>query len=374
MSVEGSPTDPKRIEGRSEDNRPREFFWDSITIYIFGVILALAGLDALTEFIRGSSIACIVSGQDVTAEFINGYCSGSLSSSQFFPAFIVVHGILIALPHYLWSNHYGGNFEYFFSQVREMDRIRSEETGQFSKKNYIIVEQLRQVFTTYKQNWMFILYVLKLILQLVITLIGFFTAIFFFTDFNVVFRCPQNFDNATQGLTDPLWPLDHQVTCVFTSMRLFETIRIADLILLALLIFCFIWSLVWCGSTHPTELGTNHVASFCFESAMSPVHYIPKFPLIFCSHNLKRLFRALFTSIPFCGSGPHIATNLDFLVLRLFRTDSGQGFIFREMQVLHMIKQYNNDDQRRANLHRVQQKLKKMEDGGKLNCNCREHT
>ena len=155
-----------------------------------------------------------------------------------------------------------------------------------------------------------------------------------------MFLCPRNFnatavEEAEQGgvNSDSTFRLSHQVTCVFTSMRLFSAIRVADLILLTLLMLSFIWSLIWCGSTHPTELGTSKVASFCFQSSMSPGYYIPSFPFSCCSDPFKRAFRTAFTSIPFCGSGPHIRNNLDFLVLKLFRTDSGLGFVFREMQV-----------------------------------------
>ncbi len=147
-------------------------------------------------------------------------------------------------------------------------------------------------------------------------------------------------------------------------MRLFSVIRVADLILLALLVLTFLWSLIWCGSTHPTELGTSKVASFCFQSSLSSCYYIPSFPFTFCSNSFKRLFRALFSSVPFCGSGPHISSNLDFMVLKLFRTDSGLGFVFREMQVLRLVKFYNDDDQRRCCLHRWQQKPKLLQDGG----------
>lgn len=341
---DSSGTDPRRLEGRSEDSRPREFFWDSISLYVVGVILALAVIDFLTEFIRGSTIACIDDGdepwdQKISETFLNSYCAASLPRSEFFPAFIAVHAILIAIPHYLWANHYGGNFEFFFTQAREMDRTRNEETGEFSEKNHLIVQQLTQAFTTYKQNWMFILYTVKLAAQGLITAGGFLTAVLFFDDFNEVFLCPRNF-NATAAEeanwddmnSDPTFHLQHQVTCVFTSMRLFSAIRVADLILLTLLMLSFLWSLIWCGSTHPTELGTSKVASFCFQSSMSPGYYIPSFPFACCSDPLKRAFRSIFTSIPFCGSGPHIRNNLDFLVLKLFQTDSGLGFVFREMQ------------------------------------------
>ncbi len=362
--------DPRKLEGSTKDSKPREFFWDSITLYIVGVIISLATIDVLSEFIRGTELSCLVQepreeeeSVSVSESFINNYCAASVSRSEFFPAFITIHGILIAIPHYLWANHYGGNFEFFFSLVREMSRVRSEETGDYPDKNYIIVKHVRKDFSSYRENWMFGLYTIKLALQLIITLIGFFAAVFFFHDFSDVFLCPRDFNSSSTS--HPHWPLEEQVPCVFSSMRLFAAIRIADLILLTILILSFSWSLIWCGSAHPTELVNDRVASFCFQSSMSPSmspnHYVSKFPLNFCYTPIKRFLRVFFASVSFCGSGP---TNLDFLVLKLFRTDSGLGYVFREIQVLLTVKNYNDDDQRRSSLHRRQQKLKMMKDGG----------
>ena len=356
-------TDPQRLEGRTnEDSKPREFFWDSVSLYVVGVIIALAAVDAITEFLRGSAVSCFHPlNQEIAAQenYINSYCSASLPSTEYFPVFIVVHAILIAIPHYLWLNHYGGNFEFFFAQAKEMDRTRSDETGDYSEKNRIIIQQLTQAFTTYKQNWMFIFYVLKLVLQLIITLSGFLAAILAFTDFRETFMCPRNNNTA-----DPYWPFDTQTVCVFTSLRLFSAIHLADLTLLALLTLTFLWSLVWCASTHPTELSTDEAALFCFHSSMAPNHYVPKFPLKGCLHPIKRCMQRCFSSASVIGRGPTIKTNLDFLVLKLFRTDSGLGFVFREMQILEKLRLHNDDDQRRTNLHKRQQQAKTLGDGG----------
>lgn len=362
----GGGTDPQKLEGKGEDSsKPREFFWDSVSLYVVGVIIALAAIDAVTEFLRGSSVACFSpQGADISEaqeNYINNFCASSLPISEYFPVFTVVHGILIAIPHYLWLNHYSGNFEFFFSQVREMDRTRNEDSGEYSRKNRIIVQQLMLALTTYKQNWMFVLYVMKLLVQTLITVGGFISAVHFFDNFDEVFLCPHSFNTS-----DAFWPFDTQVNCVFTSLRLFAAIRTADLILLAILILCFAWSLVWCVSTHSTELGTDAVALFSFQTGIAPEHHVPKFPLGWCCRPAKRLLRRFFKSVPWFGPGPRIHTNLDFLVLKLFRSDSGLGFIFREMQILEKIKEHNDDDQRRTNLHKRQQQTKSMGDGGML--------
>ena len=268
-------------------------------------------------------------------------------------------GFLFPSPHYLWLNHYGGNFEFFFTQARQMDRTRNEESGEYSAKNRIIVLQLTLALTTYKQNWMFILYVAKLLAQTLITVVGFLAAILFFDNFDEVFLCPRSFNSS-----DTFWPFDSQIYCVFTFLRLFAAIRIADLILLVLLILCFGWSLIWCASTHSTELGSDSVALFSFHTGMSPEHHVPKLPLGWCCQPAKTFLRRFLKSTPWFGHGPRIQTNLDFLVLKLFRTDSGLGFIFRDMQILEKIKHHNDDDQRRTNLHKRQQQTKTMKDGG----------
>ena len=363
-------SDAKKLEGRPEGEEgkflPREFFWDSVALYVVSAIIGLAAIDVVTEFIRGSSVSCYapsgVAISEKQEEYINNFCSASLPMTEYFPAFILVHGILIAIPHYLWLNHYGGNFDFFFTQASKMDRTRDENTGEYSNNNRLIIQQLTQTFTTYKQNWMFILYVVKLTCQWVISIAGFIAAIFYFTDFDDVFFCPRN--NAT--VSTEFWPLDEQVRCVFTSLRLFSTIRIADLILLALVVLCFSWSLIWSASTHSTELGFEEVALFSFQSGISPEHHISKLLLpSWCCRPCKNCLRKLITTIPWLGRGPRIHTNLDFLLLKLFRTDSGLGHIFREMLIHENIKHLNDDDLRRTNLHTRQQQDLAMSDGGK---------
>ena len=364
---------PKSLEGRPDEEhntfRPREFFWDSVTLYVVSVIIALAAIDVLTEFIRGSSVSCFPSEKveisDHEKDYIRDFCSAHIPNTQYFPAFIVVHAILIAIPHYLWLNHYGGNFDFFFVQASLLDRLRDEKTGEYSDNNRLILQQLTGAFATYKKNWMFILYVVKLIVQLLFTIAGFITAVVFFTDFEGTFYCPQDFNiNDTE-----FWPLNVQAKCVFTSLRLFGTIRVADLILLALLILSFIWSLVWCFSSHATELGSQEVADFSFQTGILPEYHVPPLRTSPClrllHHRLSHYVYVIFSSIPLPFTKPRISTNLDFMVMKLYRTDSGLGHVFRELQVLQRVKELNDDEQGMVELHKTQQASPVMADGCK---------
>lgn len=368
---------PKSLEGRPDKEyntfRPREFFWDSVTLYVVSVIVALAAIDVLTEFIRGSNVSCFPSDNvqisDHDNDYIRDFCSAHIPNTQYFPAFIVVHAILIAIPHYLWLNHYGGNFDFFFVQASRLDRLRDEKTGEYSDNNRLILQQLTGAFATYKKNWMFIFYVVKLFVQLLFTIAGLITAAALFTDFEGTFDCPQHFSiNDTE-----FWPINVSAKCVFTSLRLFGTIRAADLLLLALLILSFIWSLVWCFSSHATELGSREVADFSFQTGILPKYHVPPLRTSPClrllHHRLSHYLYVIFSSIPLLFTKPRISTNLDFMVMKLYRTDSGLGHVFRELQVLQRVKELNDDEQGMIELHNTQQASKVMADG----CKCTIH-
>ena len=105
-----------------------------------------------------------VSITDLQADYpyINGICSQNLPRTEIFPVFIIVHGILLLIPHYLWLNHYEGSFDFFFSQTSQLDRLRSEDTGEYLGKNRLILQHLTAAFSTYKQNWMYVLHVCAL--------------------------------------------------------------------------------------------------------------------------------------------------------------------------------------------------------------------
>lgn len=214
----GGATDPKGLEGRPEGDegsensnlRAREFFWDSIVLYVVSVMVALATFDAITEYIRGSEVECFSpagngSVNDISSvqEYVNSFCSGSLPVGEYLPVFIVVHGILILIPHYLWLNHFGGSLDFFFQLASSLQRLRDEITGEYPERNTVIAEQLESAFTTYKRNGMFYLYVGKLILQWLLSAGGLILAVVYFTDFDSRFLCPRTIAEAAQ---DRAWP------------------------------------------------------------------------------------------------------------------------------------------------------------------------
>ena len=341
----------EELEGRADDEedgasvRTREFFWDNVVLFVVSSILGLAAIDVITEFIRGGSVACYAEDNELSdsqQSYINNFCSGSLPVGAYLPVFIVVHGVLIAIPHYLWLNHYGGNFSFFFHLVSSLKRLRDETTGEYADQNHIVVQQLQSAFTTYGRNTIFILYVSKLAIQLLWSVVGVVFVAIFFTNFDATFVCPEGFDNAT---THQFWPFANTVVCVFDTLRLLRIMWFAELGLLLLVVLGLAWALIWCVSIHTTELGSKEVALFSFLSGLAPEYYVPFIPV-------PNVCKKFFTSVPWLSFyGPRIKSDLDFLVMKLYRTDSGLGHVFKDVQILMELKHLIGDDQRRLSLH-----------------------
>ena len=345
-TLDKGSTDPSQLnEGGGtdgEDLKPREFFWDSVILYIVSVILALSAVDALTEFIRGTGVSC-VTGEGIDEglkEYINSYCAGSLPITEYIPAFIFIHGLAISIPHFLWLATHGGQFDYFFSIVKKLDHFRDQTTGKYSKENIDLVRQLEQSFTTFGRNSIYWLYVGKLGLQFVFALASLVLAIYYFTDFDIYFHCPR--DNDTD---DEFWPLSTSVMCVFTSLKLLYWIRVADVLLISLIVCSLLWGFWFCVSGHPTELGSENVARFSFQSGIQPEFYVSH-----CWYVPRRLsgFLVGFLTLPF--TPPRVLTDLDFMLLKLFRTNAGFGKIVKDIQIQLRIQNMIEQDHISTNL------------------------
>ena len=358
----GGGNKAEELEGRpSEENgslKQREFFWDNIVLFVVSTIIGLAAIDVITEFIRGGGVACFpplgAAVDEAQAAYINNFCAGFLPVGAYIPAFMVVHAVLITVPHYLWLNHYGGNFDFFFQQTSSLQRSRDDKTGEHVLENLIIAQRLESTFTTYSRNSIYHLYVVKLAVQFIWSLVGIGFALgFFLSEFKSRFLCPNDFNTTVIES----WPLDEPVWCVFETLNLLQVLWIADILLLLLVSFGLFWAIIWCFSTHATELGSKEVARFAFQSGLAPRYYVPKLPVSNCLH-------MCFTSIPYISySGPNvIKTDLDFLVMRLFLSDSGLGHTFKEVQVEKELKHLIDDDQRRLSFHGNKHKNRKADD------------
>lgn len=357
--LEGQPE-----EGEGNSLKPREFFWDNIVLFVVSTILGLAAIDVITEFLRGGlsggGVACFPpSGADeAQAAYINSYCSSFLPFGAYVTTFMVVHAVLLIVPHYLWLGHYGGNFELFFQLVSTLKRVQDHtRAGERIPENLVIVQRLESTFTLLDRNYIYRSYVLKLILQFLWSFVGIIFGVgFFVTRFNVRFTCPPDFNSST---TYEFWPLGDSVNCSYETLSLLQYLWIGDVLLLLLACFSLAGAILWSFSTHPIALGYKEFAKFAFHSGFHPQYYVAPFPGSEC---LRRYFS--YISYP-SRSSPHtIKTDLDFLVLRLNQTDSGLGSVFIEELVHKRLKNHLDDDHRQLALHREKHKTKESKDGG----------
>ena len=335
---------------------PRDFFWDSIALFVISAIIGLTVLDAVTEFIRGGSVECFlpqgVSLGEVSKEYVNTFCSGNVPFTQYFPVYIIITGALIAVPHYLWLNHYRGNFEFFFYEVGKLERQTDVETDQHFQNNAQIVKRLTVAFATYKQSTIYLTYILKLAAQWIVTAASIVIAFLFFRSNNFMkgFRCPVN------NNTDAFWPFEpERAFCIYNTLVLISYLRIAYLCLICVLLLSLSWALFWCFCTHATELGHKDVASFTYLTGLPSKYYVANLPIPAwsCCRFLRRCLLKCVSSIPWFTwrSGPKIRSDLDFLVMQLFRTDSGLAYTFKDVQVKLALKDLLDDDQRRLYIH-----------------------
>ena len=354
-SSKGKGGKAQELEGKAEcENNslgPREFFWDNVVLFVVSSILALAAVDIVTEFVRGGEVACFppnASSGEAEANFINRFCTGNVPFGAYLSPFMVVHGLLIAIPHYLWLNHFGGSFGFFFQLATTLKRVKESNTGQYTPENLLAVGQLQASFSTYRRRHIFDLYTVKLGFQLAWVIGGvIFVTIFFAGRFGPSFNCPTDFDGATDE-----WPIDTDVTCVFDTLNLLQVLWVAEILLLLMAAFGLTWALIWCFSIHPTELGSSEIADFSFHYGLSSEYYIPKLPIAHCcGAGLRFLFRFSRSLQRISFGGPRIHTDLDFMVMKLFRTDGGLGHVFKEVQVSNHLKRLCDDDRRRLNIH-----------------------
>lgn len=389
-----SPSDSNSGDGSGGVNiTPKEFYWDQIMFYLVSAILGLSFLDISVEFFRGSVVQCFTP-NDFTRDqisYLNNYCYSHLPHSQYYLIFILISALLIIAPHYLWNSYFGRHFDFFFDLVKKLDRLRDSSTGDYNPHNYDLVRKLENKFSKFN-TWIYRLYMLKLVTQLLISITVLLVNSFFFDneDFKETFTCPESLHliNTTE------WPVEAQVTCVYNSLNLLKFLRWAAFILLFLSIMFLLVGLVWGMIRHPNELGIEDVALFSVLSCLPPEeHNFPSTRTIMkniftCGKVHKKLAtremketkisleqpndeQDIDTSKNYCetedidgsqmkkncgcGGGifesfkqllhPGISSDLDFLLMKLYFADSGHGQVFKDIQIYKEMHQLLSKDQ-----------------------------
>ena len=321
----------------------RDFLGDKIVILVVWAILSLVAVDIIIEFIRHGEVACLppnASSSDGEVNYINQFCASKVPFGAHITLFMVSHGVLIIVPHYLWVRHYAGSFSFFFQLVATLHKVKESNTGHYSIHNSLVVKQLDDRFSGDKHGQIFHLYIVKLACQLAWIVGGLvFVSAFYHGKFGPGFHCPIGSEDE--------WPLGADVICVYDSLNLSRILWVAEILLLILAAVGLLWALSWCFSIHPKELGSLEIAAFSYHYGLPSQCYVPNFPLLYCcGAGLRYLFRFSGTS-----GGPRIKTNMDFLMMVLYCTDGGLGHILKEGQVGSFLQKLCDDDRRRLNVH-----------------------
>lgn len=367
---------------------PKEFFWDQFLKYISSGILLLTLLNVSVEFLQGGGVVCFspsvqevgsepnTSVQDFNrdqARFINSYCARSVPSTEYFPMYILIHGIFLLAPHYIWSS-LSRRLWFIFRHRSKLRPLERFQDGEYTEKNFDRAKKLEIEYGG-KNRKIFYSYIAKLFLQLAVCIGSVVFSAAFFIDYSFSFKCPENF-SPTAIPED--WPLRSPVTCVYTSLRLLGLIRFADYVLLLCALGLVLFGLGWCFVRHTGELGYKQIARFSFQSCLTSDSYVFP-PAVQVSSRLLRkslcsLRGCCCCSLPCsCGEAfkfqisnlfnPRIRNDLDFLLLRLFRADSSHGRVFKDIQVNNELKALTGRDHQLLHLYlNVQQSIRSQGD------------
>ena len=280
--------------------------------------MGLSALNILVELLKGSvGIECFIPDalnfSDQQTKFINVFCSRSVPDTQYLPFFILIHGVLIAACHYIWRSRFSSQFDLFFSLTNKMSQFCDEDTGEYPPKNFRIITRLEREFCTYTKTQIILWYRIKLVCQLIMAIASILILYLVFNEFNVDFKC--QLKGYSEGVVT-------DIPCIFASLRLLFLVRILDTILLCLIILMVVFAFVWTLVRHTNELGYNTVAMFSFRGGgINPEDYRPK-PLQLCS---AQVVSELFSTT--------IKSDFDFLLMALYKTDSGLAHVFKECQI-----------------------------------------
>jgi hypothetical protein len=333
-----SAAEVKETDYKDVKQIPREFFWDTLTAFILFLIFNLAAADFVIEFVRDSEIVCFLNNSILTAS-VSHLCATNAPSGAYISFVMVFHGFILLAPHYLWKYHFKGSFVYFMRVSSTLKR-KEYDTGECN--SHIIIEELEKSF---KSKIIFHYYIFKLIFQLFWSISGFiFVLTFFYQKFGPFFYC-----------SHPLDMENTEITCLYEILNFLEVLWIMELVLLFIIALNQVWALLWCFKIHSRELGSLSIGTFSYHYGLSSKYY----PQRILSSRCDSVMRFLYYFAPMLdrtgSGGPHIVTSLDFMVMKLYHTDSHLGYVFKESQILYKYNQLCADDQRRLKIHSKKQ-------------------
>ena len=310
------PSSEPRLErgleaARSEPRlEPKLFFWDNIIFYLASSILGLSVSNIIVDFLRPepNAVACYTppnTSRDQAA-YINNYCNDYLPSEENFTLALVVHGAVLLAPQYLWKAYFSARIDFFFTHAAKLETLRDRDTGEYPPKNFNVVDYMYREF---HERWSILMgYRIKLFSQLCIVAIAIALSARLFQnhDFNIEFCCPP--------VDEPEHDIFKRVRCSYAKLRFVSILQLVDYALLGgsslVLLYGLCWSTICCHS----ELEHEETSQFCYQFCINSKYYTSK-------------------------KWNRLRSDLDFLLVLLFATNTGLGRVFKSVQIANDISE-----------------------------------
>ena len=294
-----------RIEPRLE---PKLFFWDNIIFYLASAILGLSVSNIVVDFLRPepNAVACYTppnTSRDQAA-YINNYCNDHLPFTENFTLALVIHGAVLLAPQYLWKAYFSARIDFFFTHAAKLETLRDRDTGEYPPKNFNVVDYMYREF---HERWSILTgYRIKLISQLCIVALAIGISVRLFQEFNIEFYCPDK--------DEPEHDIFKRVRCSYAKLRFVSILRLIDYGLLGasslVLLYGLYWSTICCHS----ELEHEGTSQFCYQFCINSKYYTGK-------------------------KWNRLRSDLDFLLVSLFATNTGLGRVFKSVQIANDISE-----------------------------------
>jgi len=316
-----------------ESLREKDFYWDQLIKYVSSVIVAQVLLTISISFLRDDSVACFhpsdtlplllsytaSSSQAVyelargQSSYIDKFCESSAPSAEYFPLYIIIHGTLLIVPHFLWTAFSQGDIDSFFFISAKLTHLRSHDTGEYPSKNFDHVKELER---QYKDNKAIMRsYLFKLLAQLIICISSILVSALVFSDFSVTFMCPRLLVENNE--IPPNWPLNVTVPCVYASLRGLQVVQGLDYGLTSVAVILILTGFIVIFKNLSRVQLNEDVAKLTFESGLwrnfSDFPFDLRFK-IFWTHIVK-------------------VKDFDFLLLLLIRANASYGEVINDIQV-----------------------------------------
>ena len=308
-------TESPMLESRQEATRteprlpePKLFFWDNIIFYLASAILGLSVSNIVVDFLRPepNAVACYPpenTSRDQAA-YINNLCNDHLPFTENFTLALVIHGAVLLTPHYLWKAYFSARIDFFFSHAAKLETLRDRNTGEYPQTNFNVVDYMYREF---HEKWRILMrYGIKLFIQFCIAIIAIGISAHLFQDFAIEFDCPRN--------NEPEHDIFQKIKCSYAKLRFISILRSIDYALLGastlVSFYGLCWSTVFC---HP-KLEHQETSQFCYQVCINSKYYR--------SNQWNRL-----------------KSDLDFLLVSLYATNTGLGRVFTSVQIANDISE-----------------------------------